>query len=227
MDANAGNIAFIVNNYPSKKKPTPDRKSVNWGKAQSMRGGVTLYSCEGYFKCFGCDAKAKSSQFCMKCKLQLVQKSCSAKKYVFFCKNECHREVYENCCEYEANESKLVILYVQAHNCIPLNSLNESQIISSFKPVKTVNDILDNLSTILEKEYSVEIVSKVPSDIDDQKYFILENTEKQELRDFIRDGRNWQTFTQTTSQLFSNVLNENTAKNVRKKQMFNTIFLLF
>ena len=42
MDANAGNIAFIVNNYPLKKKPTPDRKSVNWGKAQSRRGGSNI-----------------------------------------------------------------------------------------------------------------------------------------------------------------------------------------
>ena len=227
LDNNNGNLALIINNYTNYKKPIPDRKIINWGTAQSQRGKTSVYSCLGYFECVECDSNGKSAQLCKSCDIQFIHRSCEAKKYVYFCKNECIRELYKKCCEYESNDRKLVILYVEAHNCMSKNLLKEPQTVDSFKQVLTVKDILENVSTCIEEGYVVEIVSKVPSDINGQKYYILENVENLELKEFIRDGRKWKTYTQTTSQIFSNILNENTGKNVRKYRCSPQYFCYF
>ena len=86
---------------------------------------------------------------------------------------------------------------------------------------------MDNVKTLVEKEsehFSVEEVEKVPSNVDGNHYFIIENTKKEDMKLIIRDGRKWQKFTQTSNQSFSNVFGEVTAKKVRKYHCSNQFF---
>ena len=86
---------------------------------------------------------------------------------------------------------------------------------------------MDNVKTLVEKEsehFSVEDVDKVPSNVDGNYYYIIENTKKEDMKQIIRDGRKWQKFTQTSSQSFSNVFGEVTAMKVRKYRCSNQFF---
>ena len=191
LDENNGNVAYIIKNYPSSKKPISDRKVINWGTSQSQRGKTTFYPCAGYFECEKCEKKAKTEKICKSCNIPLTHKSCGAKKYVYFCQNKCVREMYRDCCDEEPNDKKLVVLFVGKHNCIAVNQLKENQSLSKYKPVKTTEDILANLARCLDtdsEEYSVEVVTKVPSDINGKKYFVLETKENCELKEIIREA---------------------------------------
>ena len=230
LDNNDGNIAYIINKYQSNKKPTSNRKVFNWGISQTQRGKTTYYPCSGYFKCEKCETEAKTGTICDSCNIPLEHRRCNAKKYVYFCENTCVREVYKGCCVEEPNQRKLVILYVGKHSCVTINALEKNQTVSKYKPVKTKEDILENLETCLENEsekHAFESVARVPSDIDGNKYFVLESTENCDLKEIIRDGRKWQTFTQTTSQTFSNILGENMSKRVRKYKCSNQYFCFY
>ena len=216
LDENNGNVAFIINKYKSKKKPTFSRKVVNWKPAQTQRYKTTMYSCLGYFECDKCEKNSRMFKICSVCNIPFTHKICNAKKYVYFCENKCTREIYRACCDETPCESKLVILYSNKHTCIT-SLLNDNQKSLKFKQVETMEDIIENIAGCKENnKFDFENVVRVPSDIDGNKIYVLENSEERELIEIIRDGRKWQIFTQTTSQALANVLGEYKSKKMRK-----------
>ena len=227
LDENEGNIAFIINNVQSEKKPKIDRNKFNWGNAQSQRGKTTFYPCNGYFKCDKCQIKAKVMANCTACETPLTHKKCAAKKYVYFCKSNCVREAFKDCCKIEPALRKLVLLYIGEHCCVPVNLIADVSANSKFKQVKTKEDILENIKTHLKNDdeiFSIETVDKVPSDVDGNRYYVLENTKNLDMKDLLRDGRKWQTYTQTSSRVFSNILGESNSKKIRKYSCSNQYF---
>jgi hypothetical protein len=227
LDKNEGNIAFIIKNFQSEKKPKSDRNIINWGSSQSQRGKTTFYPCNGYFRCDKCQIKAKFKATCTNCEIPLTHRKCGAKKYVYFCNDTCVREVFKTCCDIKPTLRKLVLLYVGKHSCISMNLIDGGMENSKFKQVKTKEDVLNNIKTLVEKEsecFSIENVDKVPSGIDGNKYFVIENTKNQDMKEIIRDGRKWQTYTQTSSQAFANVLGDINSKKIRKYKCSNQYF---
>ena len=118
LDDNEGNVAYIVTNYPETKKPKSDRNKTNWGPSQSQRGKTTVYPCAGCYVCESCGEKSTCFGDCSTCKVPRKQIPCPARKYVYFCEQNCVRELYKDCCKSEPKKKKLVILYVDKHNCI-------------------------------------------------------------------------------------------------------------
>ena len=227
LDINNGHIAFVIKNHQSDKKPKPNRNLFNWGNSQSQRGKTTYYGCNGHFECSQCQIKAKAMEKCRDCKIPLSHKKCAAKKYVYFCKDDCVRETFKNCCDIKTTSNKLVLLYIDQHSCISTTLMADGRDKIDFKKVKTKEDIVDNVKTLVEKEsehFSVEDVEKLPSNVDGNNYYIIENTKKEDMKQMIRDGRKWQKFTQTSSQSFSKVFGEVTAKKIRKYRCSNQFF---
>ena len=70
-------------------------------------------------------------------------------------------------------------------------------------------------------------IAKMPNDINGNKYILLENDDNRELRAVIRDGRKWQKFVQTTSQVLSNVIGEKKSKNIRKYKCSDQFFCFY
>ena len=226
-DENEGNIAFIINNVQSEKKPKTERNKFNWGNSQSQRGKTTFYQCSGYFNCEKCQIKAKQMANCTTCETPLTHKKCAAKKYVYFCKSNCVREAFKDCCEIEPARTKLVLLYIDEHSCAPVNLIEDVSSNSKFKEVKTKEDILENIKTHVEngdEHFSIENVDRVPNDVDGNSYYLLENPKNLDLKDLIRDGRKWKTYVQTSNRTFSNILGESNSKKIRKYSCSNQYF---
>ena len=144
--------------------------------------------------------KAKVMTDCTNCERPLKHKKCGAKKYVYFCTNRCVREAYRNCCNTENTDRKLVILYLGQHNCISMDKIETNKTTQRFKAVKTNADIMENLNKVIEKtneNFSVVCVERIPNDIDKNVYYVMENNQNKNLKEIIRDGHKWQTFTQT------------------------------
>ena len=226
FDNNDGNVAFVIKSYSLSKKPTSDRKIYNWGCSQSQRGKTTLYPCSGYFACDNCEEKSSTHGSCTTCKVQLRLRDCQARKYIYFCDNLCRREAYKECCESESHK-KLVILYLGKHTCVPVKRITEKNKSYKFKKVETEGDILENINILVEHEspdFAIEKVEKAPSGIDGNHYYLLDNKENLELKEMIRDGRKWQTFTQTTNKAFANIFGETNVKKVRKYKCSDQFF---
>ena len=174
--------------------------------------------------------KAKVMTDCTNCERPIKHKKCGAKKYVYFCTNRCVREAYRNCCNTENTDRKLVILYLGQHNCISMDKIETNKTTQRFKAVKTNADIMENLNKVIEKtneNFSVVCVERIPNDIDKNVYYVMENNQNKNLKEIIRDGRKWQTFTQTSSQVFSNVLGGNISKNIRKYKCSSQFFCFY
>ena len=225
LDQNEGNIAYLIENHTTNKKPISDRTNVNWGPSQTQRGKTTFYPCSGYFRCSNCEQKFTEDGKCSDCKIALTKSACNAKKYIYFCENACIREVFKKCCEERRNPRKLIILYINKHECISRNNLKK-QASNKFRNVETKEDLIKNIETSLKKdtEHFLIVQDKVPSDIDGNRYIVIENIDKKELKDIIRDGRKWQTFVQTSSKVLCDILGEKTSKNVRKYKCSDQYF---
>ena len=224
LDENNGNVAFIISNYKSKKKPAFSRKVINWKPAQTQRYKTTMYSCLGYYECDECKKKSRTSKICKTCNIPYAEKICNSKKYVYFCENKCVREIYKTCCEEEPNERKLVILFTNKHSCI-MNVKSDSPNALKYKKVESLEDIMVNIAGCEEnKKFPVENVLRVPNDVNGDKIYVLENTDNKELKEIIRDGRKWQIYTQTTSQTLSHILGEYKSKKVRKYRCNDQFF---
>ena len=227
MDMNCGNVAFVMSDYLSKKKPSSNRKHFNWGTSHSQRGHTTVYPCAGHFACDNCEWKSLSKGSCSKCNILLVHKQCPAKKYVYACENSCVRSIYKDCCNFGKSQRKLVVLYVEKHICQPFA---EKEIVSLLKQVECKDDLIENLNMIIKNEtveFSVEAPDKIPNDINGNKFYILDNRKNCQLKDIIRDGRKWQIYTQTTSKQFSAAFNEKTIKKTRKYRCSNQYFCFY
>ena len=90
---------------------------------------------------------------------------------------------------------------------------------NEFKEVETKEDIVNNIRTFIEKDsadFSTHNVESIPSDIDGNQYYVLNNKENKAIKEIIRDGRKWNVYTQTTSKLFARVFGEKSIKKARK-----------
>ena len=121
LDENSGNVAFIIINYPSEKKPISDRRSYNWGTSHTYRGSTMFYPCAGYSICVKCNEGSTDDGNCHSCNVKLKQRICPAKKYIYFCKNTCLRKFYKGCCG-TPNKGKLVFLWIKLRRRIPARS---------------------------------------------------------------------------------------------------------
>ena len=227
LDDNEGNVAYIVTNYPETKKPKSDRNKTNWGPSQSQRGKTTVYPCAGCYVCESCGEKSTCFGDCSTCKVPRKQIPCPARKYVYFCEQNCVRELYKDCCKSEPKKKKLVILYVDKHNCTSVDSKPRKKKSYQFKEVKCKDDIMDNLHMYVENElidFDIVNLGRVPSNIDNNHFYLLDVNENKEIKEIIRDGRKWQTFSQTTSKVFGEILGEKNVKKVKKYRCANQYF---
>ena len=98
-----------------------------------------------------CAKVVKKNQlfYCSTCKVPRKQITCPARKYVYFCEQTCVRELYKDCCKSEPRKKKLVILYVDKHNCISVDTKPGKKKSHQFKEVKSKDDIMDNLHMYL------------------------------------------------------------------------------
>ena len=129
---------------------------------------------------------------CTNCERPLKHKNCAAKKYVYFFTNRCVREAYKNCCDTGKTDRKLVILYLGHHNCISMDKIETNRTSQRFKAVKTNTDIMENLNIVIEKSsenFSVQCVERIPNDIDNNVYYVMENSQNKNVKEIIRDGR--------------------------------------
>ena len=94
LDQNEGNVAYLIENHTTNKKPISDRTNVNWGPSQTQRGKTTFYPCSGYFRCSNCEQKFTEDGKCSDCKIALTKSACNAKKYIYFFENACISEVF-------------------------------------------------------------------------------------------------------------------------------------
>ena len=164
LDENSCNVAFIIINYLSEKKPISDRRSYNWGTSQTHRGSITFYPCLRYFMCEKCNEGSTDDGNCHSCNVKLKQRICPAKKYIYFCRNTCVRKFYKACCETPNHRRACSSLCGNTH-MDKMMKKNSSQL----KEVETNDDIIENLHTLVGNEdadFNIEKISKVPSDID-------------------------------------------------------------
>jgi hypothetical protein len=64
---------------------------------------------------------------------------------------------------------------------------------------------MDNLHMYVENElidFDIVNLGRVPSNIDNNHFYLLDVNENKEIKEIIRDGRKWRTFSQTTSKVF-------------------------
>ena len=210
-------IAYLIPN--TTVKPRISRKIFQWGPNQPGKKGLSSYKCIGVsFFCPLCKITCPSSlNKCTSCLGPIKEKQCGSSKYMFVCEGKCNRKIWPNtCCDIEGQ--KLVILYPTAHTC-------EQK--SLFHPVSSEEDLLHNLKVFNESEsnkFEIIQATKLPSNIDGNKLYLMKIENGKNDDDMIKDGRRYKKSMKTKSSIINEIFGKNMDKRTRLYKCRGTMY---
>ena len=210
-------IAYLIPN--TTVKPRISRKIYQWGPNQPGKKGLSSYKCIGVsFFCPLCKITCPSSlNKCTSCLGPIKEKQCGSSKYMFVCEGKCNRKIWPNtCCDIEGQ--KLVILYPTAHTC-------EQK--SLFHLVSSEEDLLHNLKVFNESEsnkFEIIQATKLPSNIDGNKLYLMKIENGKNDDDMIKDGRRYKKSMKTKSSIINEIFGKNMDKRTRLYKCRGTMY---
>ena len=210
-------IAYLIPN--TTVKPRISRKIFQWGPNQPGKKGLSSYKCIGVsFFCPSCKITCPGSfNRCNACLGPIKEKQCGASKYMFVCEGKCNRKIWRNtCCDNQGQ--KLVILYPNAHTCDQK---------SPFHQVSSEEDLLHNLNVFNEREsnkFEIIKATKLPSNIDGNKLYLMKLKTDENEEDIIKDGRRYMKSMKTKSSVINEIFGKNMDSRTRLYKCRGTMY---